>query len=194
MTGGELAGTHDMRHRRFRRSSLIVVIAAAVGMLTSAVPASAGGIPNGRYAIGDSVMLGAKQELRAKGIKVNATVSRQFSSLPHLIRSLRRAGKLRKKVIIHLGNNGFLELSDCKAAVRAASSRTVYLVTLKVPRQWRQKNNRRLERCDRAFTRVHLVDWLHHSVGHSAWFADDLYHLTPLGQRRYANFIDQRTS
>ena len=171
---------------------MLVVFTVAL-MLASSVPADAGGIPPGRYAIGDSVMLGAANELRGKGIKVNATVSRQFSTLPGMIRSLRRSGRLRETVIIHLGNNGFLELNDCKAAVRAASSRTVYLVTVKVPRQWRQENNRRLARCDRAFTRAHLVDWFRHSVNHPAWFADDLYHLTALGQRRYAGFISQQS-
>ncbi len=176
-----------------RRSVGAVAVSAIVVMMLAAAPARAGGIPAGRYGIGDSVMLGARDELRGKGIKVNATVSRQFSTLPGLIRSLRRAGTLRKTVIIHLGNNGFLELNDCKAAVRAASSRTVYLVTVKVPRHWRQENNRRLARCDRAFTRVHLVDWFRHSVNHAAWFADDLYHLTPLGQRRYAGFISHQT-
>lgn len=162
--------------------------------VASMAPAVAGGIRPGRYGIGDSVMLGASQELRGKGIRVNASVSRQFSTLPGLIRTLRRHGTLRKTVIIHLGNNGFLRLADCKAAVRAASGRKVYLVTLKVPRQWRQQNNRLLERCDRSFTRAHLVDWFHHSLHHPAWFADDLYHLTPLGQRRYANFISQQTN
>lgn len=171
----------------------MLAVITVVLMLASVAPAGAGGIPPGRYAIGDSVMLGAANELRGKGIRVNATVSRQFSTLPGLIRSLRRSGRLRETVIIHLGNNGFLELNDCKAAVRAASSRTVYLVTVKVPRQWRQENNRRLARCDRAFTRAHLVDWFRHSVNHPAWFADDLYHLTALGQRRYAGFISQQS-
>ncbi|HEY6568031.1 MAG TPA: hypothetical protein VI341_11005 [Actinomycetota bacterium] len=172
-----------------RRSTFVVAFLTVALMLGSAAPAGAGGIPPGRYAIGDSVMLGASGELRGRGIKVNATVSRQFSTLPGLIRRLRSSGRLRETVIIHLGNNGFLELNDCKAAVRAASGRTVYLVTVKVPRQWRQENNRRLARCDRDFPRAHLVDWFRHSVNHPAWFADDLYHLTPVGQRRYAAFI-----
>ena len=172
---------------------MLICAAIVAVMVATSVPAGAGGIPRGRYAIGDSVMLGAAQKLRSRGIKVNATVSRQFSTLPGLIRSLRRAGNLRKKVIVHLGNNGILQRSDCRAAVRAASSRTVYLVTVKVPRQWRQESNRRLARCARNFTRAHLVDWFGHSVNHPAWFADDLYHLTPLGQRRYAGFVSHQT-
>jgi hypothetical protein len=187
-TPGALTSSRDRR----RSAAMMAVLIVGV-LLASAAPAGAGGVPRGRYAIGDSVMLGAVQELRGKGIRVNANESRQFSTLPRLIRSLRHSGRLRKTVIIHLGNNGFLELSDCKAAVRAASSRTVYLVTVKVPRQWRQENNRRLARCDRAFTRAHLLDWFRHSIHHPAWFYDDLYHLTPLGQRRYAGFLSQQT-
>ena len=176
-----------------KATSVSVAVIVAVAMLASAAPAGAGGIPQGRYAIGDSVMRGAAQELHGRRIKVNATVSRQFSTLPGLIRSLRNSGVLRKTVIIHLGNNGFIDLADCRAAVRAATNRNVYLVTVKVPRQWRRANNRVLARCDRAFSRAHLVDWFRHSVNHPGWFAEDLYHLTPLGQRRYAGYISNRT-
>ncbi len=170
---------------------MAVLVVGAV--LASAVPAGAGGIPQGRYAIGDSVMRGAVQELHARRIKADTAVSRQFSALPRLIRSLRNSGVLRETVIIHLGNNGYIELADCKEAVRAATNRTIYLVTVKVPRQWRRANNRTLARCDRASTRAHLVDWFSHSVNHPGWFADDLYHLTPMGQRRYAGFISNQS-
>ena len=44
-------------------------------------------IPPGRYAIGDSVMLGAREELTARGIKVNAVVSRQFRDAVPLVGS-----------------------------------------------------------------------------------------------------------
>jgi hypothetical protein len=166
-----------------------VVLVSIAALLAADIPASAGGIPRGRSAIGDSVMLGAAQELRAKRIHVNATVSRQFSSLPHLLRQLRRRGDLRATVIIHLGNNGFIELDDCKRAVKAAVGRKVFLVTVKVPRRWRRANNRLLQRCDRRFASAHLIDWFSYSVNHPSWFADDLYHLTARGQRRYAAFV-----
>jgi len=182
-------GTGSERHR-FATYAVIGLLLVAT--LASAGPAHAAS-RRGRYAIGDSVMLGAADELRARGIHVNATVSRQFSALPSLMRSLRRSGDLRKKVIVHLGNNGYLELRDCKRAVRAAGNRHVYLVTLKVPRGWRQTNNRRLHRCASALPNASIVDWFTHSVNHPGWFADDLYHLSRLDRRRYAGYIAHQT-
>ena len=152
-----------------------------------------GGIRPGRYAIGDSVMRDASRDLRNEGIRVNTSTNRRFSALPGLIRSLRGSGVLRKTVIIHLGNNGAIKLADCQASVRAAAKRTVYLVTVTVPRPWRQDNNRRLGRCDRDFGRAHLLDWFTFSAHHQEWFSSDRYHLTPAGQLRYANFVARRT-
>ena len=154
---------------------------------------SGGGIRRGRYAIGDSVMQSASRELRNEGIRVDVAANRRFASLPALIRSLRNSGALRKTVIIHLGNNSPIRLADCRASVRAAAGRRIFLVTVTTPRSWRQENNRRLDRCDRAFSRAHLLDWFTHSAHQPAWFIGDRHHLTPLGQRRYATFIDRRT-
>jgi hypothetical protein len=58
-----------------------------------ATPALAA-IPPGRLAIGDSVMLGAREELRARGMRVNAVVSRQFRDAVPLVEQLKAAGTL----------------------------------------------------------------------------------------------------
>ncbi len=50
------------------------------------------------------------------------------------------AGTLPRRVVVHLGNNGYLERADCDRLTRAVGpNRDVYLVTLKVPRggAWR---------------------------------------------------------
>jgi hypothetical protein len=92
---------------------LFAILLFGVIVLEPVGPASAM-IPPGRYAIGDSVMLGAKDELTGRGIKVNAVVSRQFRDAIPLVEQLKAAGRLRKKVIIHLGNNGILiEAAQC---------------------------------------------------------------------------------
>lgn len=176
-----------MRNAILRAIGVSIVVAALLG-------ATAGPVFANKLGIGDSVMLGAADQLRARGIKVNATVSRQFSSLPGLIRSLRRHGDLPRKVIVHLGNNGYIDLDDCRAAVRAARHRHVYLVTLKVPRGWRRTNNRRLHRCAKRSSRASIIDWFGHSVNHPGWFADDHYHLTALGARRYASFVAHQSN
>jgi hypothetical protein len=165
-----------------------VAAAACLSLLATAVPA--GAVKQG---IGDSVMRGAADELRHRGFRVDTAVSRQFSDAPRIIRNLREAGRLPRKVVIHLGNNGYLERADCRRAVNAAGNRHVYLVTLKVPRGWRRTNNRRLHACARRFDNASIVDWFGHAVNHPGWFYDDGYHLTPLGQRRYAGFLAHQT-
>ena len=56
----------------------LLAIAIAIVLLATGAPALAAGIPAGRYAIGDSVMLGAKSQLQARGFVVDAVKSRQF--------------------------------------------------------------------------------------------------------------------
>ena len=172
----------------------LVLLSATVAVLAASLPANAA-IPRGRIGIGDSVMRGATSQLQARGIRVDTAVSRQFSSLPELMRHLKNRDKLRKTVIIHLGNNGYLERSDCDRATRIAGSRRhVYLVTLKVPRQWRAANNERLKSCARRHNNTSIIDWFGHSVNHPGWFASDLYHLTQSGARHYAGFIGRKSA
>jgi hypothetical protein len=153
-------------------------------------------IPPGRYAIGDSVMLGAKDELNGRGIKVNAVVSRQFRDAIPLVEQLKAAGRLRKKVIIHLGNNGILiEAAQCnRISEVAGASRTVYLVNLKIPRSNRSIQNERLAACAQRRANTLLIDWYHYSRSHPSWFAADGYHLTSAGQTNYASLIATKTA
>jgi hypothetical protein len=145
-----------------------------------------------KFGLGDSVMRGAQNELQSRNFKVDTTVSRQFSDAPSIIRSLKRRGKLPRTVVIHLGNNGFVEAADCKRAVRAAGNRRVFLVTVKVPRSWRIKNNQRLRACARRHD-ARIIDWYGYSHSHDAWFYSDGFHLTPTGQRKYARLLGRET-
>ena len=174
--------------------SLIVFVLCSV-VLELAGPASAG-IPPGRYAIGDSVMLGAREELMARGIRVNAIVSRQFRDAVPLVRQLKAAGRLRRKIVIHLGNNGILIVAaDCdRISQIAGANRAVYLVTLKIPRSYRRVQNERLAACAQRRANTVLIDWFGYSHHHPSWFAADGYHLTSIGQTRFAAFIATRTA
>jgi hypothetical protein len=175
-----------------RLSAVIVLTLAAVSL----VGPEAAAIPPGRSAIGDSVMLGAKDELTGRGFKVNAVVSRQFRDAVPIVQQLKAAGRLRKKVVIHLGNNGILiEPADCdRISAIAGPGRTVYLVNLKIPRSYRRAQNARLAACAQRRANTVLIDWFDYSRTHPAWFAADGYHLTGLGQTRYASLIASRTA
>ena len=173
----------------------VAIVATCALLLVPSGPVGAA-IPPGRYAIGDSVMLGAKEELQARGIGVNAAVSRQFRDAVAIVAGLKASGKLRRKLVIHLGNNGILiNGADCdRISQLAGTGRTVYLVTLKIPRWYRKIQNERLAACARRRANTVLLHWLVFSRNHPAWFAADGYHLTALGQQRYASFIASGTA
>ena len=164
------------------------VFAVTLGTITPAIA----GVPAGRYAIGDSVMLGAREALIGYGFRVNADVSRQFVDAVHLVHHLAVGGHLPVNVVVHLGTNGPIDGADCDALVRAAGrDRHVYLVTIKVPRPYRDANNRRLRACGRRHANASVIDWYALSRYHRAWFYPDGYHLRPIGRHEYAALLDE---
>jgi len=179
-----------------RRPLLTVVL--AVSLLAGAAPALASGIPPGRYAIGDSVMLGAKSGLQARGFIVDAVKSRQFYAAVSIVKRKKRHGLLRQKIVIHLGTNGVLiQPGDCDQIARlAGSSRRVYLVTVTGPTRYpriMKVQNARLRACAKRHANTHLIDWYAHSRGHANWFYDKM-HLTPKGRAAYASFLSLKSS
>jgi hypothetical protein len=140
-------------------------------------------------------MVGAKEELAGRGIRENASISRQFRDAVGIVERLKANGKLRRTVIIHLGNNGILiEGADCdRISSIAGANRIVYLVNLKIPRSYRQTQNERLAACARRRANTVLLNWYGHSKDHPSWFAADGYHLTAIGQSKYAAFVASRT-
>ena len=174
-----------------RALSLLLIVCVFAATLWTTTPAFAG-IPPGRYAIGDSVMLGARSALIGLGFRVSAEVSRQFDDAVHLVHHLAVGGHLPVNVVVHLGTNGLIDGADCDALVRVAGrDRHVYLVTVKMPRPYRDANNRRLRACGRRHDNASVIDWYAFSRHHRAWFYDDGYHLRPVGRHEYAGLIDR---
>ena len=178
--------------RRSRDVFAALVLACSFTLLvslTTAPPVAAKDLD--AIAIGDSVMLGAKSQLRKAGISVvDAKVSRQASSGVGLVR--KRGSGLPEHVVIHLGTNGSHSVKTCRQMVRAAGAgRTVYLVNFKVPRSWEKPNNRILRKCDRKFRsdRVILLDWNELASENPEYLYNDGYHLRPEGAKAYAAMI-----
>lgn len=184
-----------------RRSLLALSVAAAsialaAGLATPAAQAVSA-IPTGRYAIGDSVMLGAKPNLISRGFVVNATESRQFSAALSIVRIKKNNGTLPRNLVIALGTNGTVRLSDCLAIVSAAGPyRRVFLVNNRVPRPWQAGNNTTLAQCANstafAASRVYLIDWYSYSRNKPTWFYSDGFHLRPTGKSAYATLLDAK--
>jgi hypothetical protein len=171
------------------RSHFLLVSLVALALLAPAAPAAAR-IPAGKIGIGDSVMLDGKRGLLARGFhRVDAVVSRQFSSAPAVITAWKNKGLLPHIVVVHLGTNGQIRAGDCDRTVRAAGPRQIYFVTLRLPRRYRDYNNNLLAACARRDANAHLIDWFRYSHLHTSWFARDGYHLTSTGAYYYAKFV-----
>jgi len=137
-------------------------------------------------------MLGAASQLSARGFRVDAVESRQSYSGPGVLRA--KGGRLPSAVVVHLGTNGSFPLDVCRRIVRSAGpERTVFLVTVHVPRSWQDGNNAIIRRCDRSFApdRVALVDWHAAASRNRSWLYRDGVHLTPSGARGFARLIDR---
>lgn len=145
-----------------------------------------------RLAVGDSLLVAARPQLRRRGFAVHARVGRQFSAAPGILRGYGK--KLARNVVIELGTNGTVSLATCRKVVRiAGKKRRVFLVNNRVPRSWQNSNNRTLRRCDRSFSgrRVRVIDWYEASAGHRSWFAADGVHHTARGRRAFVKVIDR---
>ena len=154
-----------------------VTAAALVAVGAIAAPSASAAPPKGRVIIGDSVVGMNVAAMQRRGFTVNYSVSRQFSAARSVMRTY--GSRLPRNVVIHLGTNGSISLSECQALVRQATSkRKVFLVTVRVPRSWQNSNNSTLKACDRSFPgpRVHIIDWHRLSNGKPQWFYPDGYH------------------
>lgn len=174
-----------------RRAHTVSVVLVTI-LLLAVMPSVAHAAAKGRYAIGDSVMLGAEPRLENRGFVVNASISRQVADGIELLRRKARNGSLRTNVVVHLGTNGTFSRSQCRAMRSAVgTSRRLFLVTVKVPRSWEEPNNRVIRRCAARYRNTHLVDWRKLVSRHSGLVEADGYHLTPRGARRYTALVDR---
>jgi hypothetical protein len=138
-------------------------------------------------------MLSSADELADFGFRTNAEVGRRFSAGVAIVRRLAERDVLPRHVVVHLGTNGPLDPGECEELVLAAPRRQIYLVDVRVPRDWETEVNDALRACARTSERVHHLNWWRRSGRHlDAWLAADGYHLTPEGQLGYAAWIDAR--
>jgi len=158
--------------------------------LAATVTGSASGVVSGRYALGDSVMLGAATRLHHGGYAVNAVESRQVADGVAVLRRLRADGRLPGVVVVGLGTNGTFSSLQCRAMHRIVGPyRHLFVVTGHAPRPWVQHNNYVIRNCARQYSNTVLIDWARTSVSHPSWFYSDRIHLTPRGAYWYTRLV-----
>jgi peptidoglycan/LPS O-acetylase OafA/YrhL len=141
------------------------------------------------FIIGDSVVLGAYKYLKKyiPNSDVDAKVGRQFKELEDILSS--KNLEKYKKVIIALGNNGYVKKSDLENILDRLKDKEVYLVTVKVPKPWQNDVNNLLKKMAAERPNVHVVDWYYVSQDKEDIFVNDKVHLNPKGAKLYASIL-----
>jgi len=165
------------------------VVSSLDGLLPLAIPPTVAGFP--LVALGDSVMLGAAEELQARGFQVDALQSRQMSAFLPTMQTLKDNGTFGSVVVVHLGTNGGFSQETLDAMLATvAEVPVVLLLTGKADRGWIADNNAKLRAAPATHPNVTVVDWeVLSAICEGRCFYDDGIHLTQSGQNFYADVI-----
>jgi hypothetical protein len=169
--------------------------AAATATTIAAVPG-----PGPTIAIGDSVMLGAANELRGIGFaQVAANEGRQFSADVQLAQQVGASPTPPSVVLVHLGYNGTISQSDADAFFGALQDVPLVMVmTVWGPTSsWVEPNNQLIQSLPSRFPNVRVMPWAAEAPNCDAWAqeqgyqnpcyaASDGYHLGGNGAEYYA--------
>jgi lysophospholipase L1-like esterase len=163
-----------------------------------------GASPPAITAIGDSVMLGAANQLIGTidpmfatptvphVTTVDAAESRQFTAGVDDIQQRKDSGALGQIVVVQLGTNGTVDPGEFDRMMSILADRQkVVIINAKVPRPWEQQVNDTLAAGVKKYKNAVLLDWHGYAGAHSEFFYDDGIHLRPEGADAYARFVAQ---
>jgi peptidoglycan/LPS O-acetylase OafA/YrhL len=148
-------------------------------------------LPPGRIlALGDSVMLGCKRQLKIAldhRVRIDATVGRQIDDTIDVLQRLRRHHKLTKAIVIQVGNNGPLWYRDLVRLRHALHGiPNVVVVNVRNSRSWQDESNQALGSWLQSWPSARLADWYRSSTNK---MLSDGTHPWPYGCTIYANVI-----
>ena len=143
-------------------------------------------------ALGDSVMIGAKDQLTAwlgPGFSMSAKVGRQADEFVEIVRRLRRRGHHPDALIIQMGNNGPLYGEDMEAIQQATSGiGELYLINDHAPVSWIEESNDAIAEAGEDWPHTTVIDWKSAAESRDGLLWDEI-HLTPTGARLYARTV-----
>jgi peptidoglycan/LPS O-acetylase OafA/YrhL len=148
------------------------------------------------YALGDSVLLGARDHLARMipGIQIDAAVGRQASQGLSSVKAWHGKLSSASTVLVHLGTNGYIDEGQFRELLKAlADCKLVILINVHADRRWTEPNNELIARMARAFPNTHLVDWHLASASRPDYFVKDGIHLTRRGILAFTSQIKMAT-
>jgi peptidoglycan/LPS O-acetylase OafA/YrhL len=143
-------------------------------------------------ALGDSVMLGAAEELQVLGFAVDAVKSRQMIDFVPTMQQIRDNGTFGSVAVIHLGTNGPFSQETLNAMMATLIDVPVVIIlTGKADRGWVAGNNERARALAGTYPNVTILDWeVLSQQCEGTCFYDDGIHLTDSGQQFYAGLVN----
>ena len=155
---------------------------------TTEVPAP----PAERFAVGDSIMLGAIDQLENIGFQVDAVEGRAFVNGIDLVETLGSQGRLPQLMVLHLGTNSRIQQGQMDRMVAAlADVPRVIMLTNNIDLPQNADNNGLVYNAAAANENISVLDWegLSTTCPGDCFYSDG-YHLTPEGQAYYADVIE----
>lgn len=141
--------------------------------------------------VGDSMLLGAAEEVAELGFALDVRICRPMSEGLDLLRAKRRAKKLPKIVVVGLGSNAPLQKSELRAALRIVGPKRTLVLVTQFEYTGKPGIGAKLMRQTAAChtDRTLLIDWVRYAKRHPGMTYDDNIHLTPDGQQAVARLF-----
>ena len=139
--------------------------------------------------IGDSVMLGAVNELYQKfpNSYIDAKVSRTDYEANGILTYLKNNNMLGNPIIVNLGTNGQCGNTCREAMLNTIEDRHIYWIN--VSNDYEVHVNDDLAQFAANHDNVSLIDWNSISKDHKEYFVADGIHLSPIGRNAYVEAI-----
>ena len=146
------------------------------------------------FVIGDSVLLGARTCVAAKGWSYDAKGSRQAPAARDVLASM--GSRVPHLVAVHVGTNGGVTDAQISAIMKVLGPRRIVVwVTIQLPNNGRYsheaRSNTAIRQAAWRYPNARLADWNVKSEPRlSTWTWSDQIHLQPAGCRAFASLID----
>jgi lysophospholipase L1-like esterase len=177
--------------RRLSPIAAFVAIAVIAGC-TQQEPAATFDETTTVVAIGDSIMVGASENLRGlvDGIVIDAEVGRPFADGIAALERQHVATDPPDILVVALGTNAGTNAAHIDELVTAAGDvDEIIFVNIRVPRDWENATNTALADAAGHYDHVRVVDWYGESADGDQLFRSDGYHPNETGSELWANLI-----
>ncbi|OJT30556.1 acyltransferase family protein [Staphylococcus ureilyticus] len=145
--------------------------------------------------LGDSVMvdIGNVFQNKVPNAVIDGKVGRQLIDANQLIdEKYSHYSYKNQDVILELGTNGDFTESQFNQLIKNLGEANIYLVTVRVPKEYEQNVNNLIHKAGEKYKNVHVIDWHKESEDHPEYFAYDGIHLEYDGAKALSNLIIEK--